>query len=314
MRKFLIWGLITVLITPISIALFMHGDIFSKALGDANGWLSYWGGYLGALIGAATVYIATRQQLKTQEKLHAESLKKQTDLHKDNLIQQKEIQLESIRMSTEQNDDRQRDLLIVNLRINKIDNVVQDLIKINILNSERFNLLSRYNQYNNWKKDLVIRINKERMMIRVEKIPNKKVRQSFRSLKIDKSNLYKLKHKRINLNKTLEKEEAYANKINDLLDQETRIRNEIRLLSAKIKSDAMFADLDDDLNSFRRYQDNILDLFYQKVEDDNLSEKDLYDLIDFHREEFRKLNNGALWACKKELNAQLLMLQKRKIQ
>ncbi|SFH40741.1 hypothetical protein SAMN04487776_11331 [Priestia megaterium] len=101
MKKFLLWGLIIAIITPIAIAFFMHEDIFSRALGDANGWLGYWGGYLGALIGAATVYIATRQQLETQKKLHMESLEKQTELHRDNLIQQKELQLESIRIGAE---------------------------------------------------------------------------------------------------------------------------------------------------------------------------------------------------------------------
>lgn len=310
MKKFLLWGLIIAIITPISIAFFMHEDIFSRALGDANGWLGYWGGYFGALIGAATVYIATRQQLETQKKLHMESLEKQTELHRDNLIQQKELQLESIRIGAEQNDERQRDLLIVDLRIKKIDSVVQDLINLNILNWERFNLLSEYNTYNDRKKNLNMRIRKERRIIIVEKISEKKVKRSVRLLKIHKNNLHKLRQKRINLEKAIDRKNEYINLINDLLDKETRKRNEIRLLSAKVKSDAMFADLDDDLNSFRGYQDYILEFFYQIVIEDALSKESFDNLIKARSEELQKLNNKAIWLCKNKLNSQLLLLQK----
>ncbi|MBD8847319.1 hypothetical protein [Priestia megaterium] len=310
MKKFLLWGLIIAIITPIAIAYFMHKDIFSRALGDANGWLGYWGGYLGALIGAATVYIATRQQLETQKKLHMESLEKQTELHRDNLIQQKELQLESIRIGAEQNDERQRDLLIVDLRIKKIDSVVQDLINLNILNWERFNLLSEYNGYNDRKKNLNIRIRKEKGIITLEKLSKKKVKRPLRLLKIRKNNLYKLRQKRINLEKALAKRNEYINLINDLLDRETRKRNEIRSLSAKVKSDAMFADLDDDLDAFRGYQDYILEFFYQKVLEDTLPKESFDNLIKSRSEELQKLNNKAIWLCKSKLNAQLLLLQK----
>ncbi|SFH40757.1 hypothetical protein SAMN04487776_11332 [Priestia megaterium] len=154
-----------------------------------------------------------------------------------------------------------------------------------------------------------MRIRKERRIIIVEKISEKKVKRSVRLLKIHKNNLHKLRQKRINLEKAIDRKNEYINLINDLLDKETRKRNEIRLLSAKVKSDAMFADLDDDLNSFRGYQDYILEFFYQIVIEDALSKEFFDNLIKARSEELQKLNNKAIWLCKNKLNSQLLLLQ-----
>lgn len=139
MIKTFVYGfLIPALLIPVFLSWFMHFDVFSEALGDANGWLGYWGGYLGALMGAITVFIATSLQLKSQEKLHKETLNGQ---------------MESIKIT----DRQQRELAIANLRINKIDSVVQELIHLNILNFERFNILTTYNYYN----DLVMENEKD---------------------------------------------------------------------------------------------------------------------------------------------------------
>ncbi|MDH2363779.1 hypothetical protein [Priestia megaterium] len=139
-----LFSALAVLLIPIAIAFFMHFKVFSHALGDANGWLGYWGGYLGVLIGAATVYILTHKQLKTQEKLHKGALTSQLKLHKENLEHQKNLQMDSIKVSADMNDQRQRDLIIANLRIEKIDKLVVEIINVSGMISERFNILRDY--------------------------------------------------------------------------------------------------------------------------------------------------------------------------
>ncbi|MBG0918936.1 hypothetical protein [Exiguobacterium sp. SRB7LM] len=137
LRRIGIGAVILIVLTPVILSLFMHVEIFSKAIGDANGWLSYWGGYFGAIIGAVTVSIATSLQLKAQKSLQKETLK---------------VQLESMIESARLNDKQQRELIISNLRINKIDNLVQELLHLNTLNFEWFNILRNYNDHYNFAK------------------------------------------------------------------------------------------------------------------------------------------------------------------
>lgn len=292
--------IILAIITPIFLSVFMHFEIFSKALGDANGWLGYWGGYLGAIIGAITVFIATSLQLKSQKRLHKETL----DVH-----------ISSMKESAWLNDQQQRQLTISNLRINKIDSLVQELIHLNILNSDRFNILRQCNYYNHLVKVADEKIKNEIMLLNVEKILDGKVIKSTQSIKIPKGKLnnsnIKRKRKRIDIKKALEKRNEYNNLKYEYLEQETVKRNKIRFSSAKLKSEAMFVSgLDDELNEFRGYQSKVLDLFYELNVENNISKKEYDSIIEFHVEKFMRENNRAIWKCKQRLNNELLSFQK----
>ncbi|MGE6376599.1 hypothetical protein [Peribacillus muralis] len=311
--------ILIILLIPIFITILMHIDIFSGALGDANGWLGYWGGYLGALIGAATVYIVTTMQLQTQRKLHEEnlkaqirlneeSIKEQLRLHNSNIEQQRELQSKSIKI----NDSRERELIIANLRLNKIDSLIQELILINRLNSERFNILRSYNFYNDMKKDCENKIYEERKQRKFMKIleSSKKSVISSKYRKFPKNKVNKIKYKNINLEKILVRRKEYFEKREEVMDQETEKRNEIRISSAKIKSEGLYVNqIDDELNSFRVYQTEIIELFYNEVLNDNKSLDEFYSLIDYHDEKFMKKNNAAIHLCVRKLNQELNKLE-----
>lgn len=287
--KYLIAGILFfVLIIPIIIALLMHKDVFSGALGDANGWLGYWGGYLGALIGALTVYIVTRMQLETQRKLHEKNFQEQLDLHNSNLEHQRALQMESINVSADINDLRERDLIISNLRINKLDTIIQELINLNKLNSDRFYILSTYNQYNHLRKKLNIKINKERerrnLIMYLRNI--KEIRLSKQYILVPKTKLKRKKYKKTDWEKVFLRRNEYSAKCDDLLDKETEKRNEIRVSSAKIKSEGLIVKLDDELNSFRVYQINLLKIFQDSIISNTLPETSFKNLLETHEKKF----------------------------
>jgi hypothetical protein len=48
----------------------------------------------------------------------------------------------------------------------------------------------------------------------------------------------------------------------------------------KIKSEAMFVDMDDKLDGLRRYQNNLLKLFYEIIEGDTLNETEFKSLLE----------------------------------
>ncbi|MFY0800938.1 hypothetical protein [Peribacillus frigoritolerans] len=300
---FKVFGVVVIILaiaTPIILSVFMHAEIFSKALGDANGWLGYWGGYLGAIIGAITVFIATSLQLKSQKNLHKETL---------------DAQIASIEESARLNDQQQREFTISNLRINKIDSLVQELLHLNLLNSERFNILRECNYYYHLVKVADEKIKKEIMLLKAEKIVEGKVIKSTQSFKIPKEKLnnsnIKRKRRRIDIKKALEKRNENINLKYKYLEQETAKRNEISVSSAKLKSEAMFVNgLDNELNAFRGYQREVIDLFYKLNVKNNISKKKYDSLLNLHADKFMRENNKAIWKCKQRLDKELLSFQK----
>lgn len=263
--------------TPIFLSLFMNLEIFSKALGDANGWLSYWGGYFGALIGAITVFIATSLQLKAQKSLQKETL---------------EVQLESMIESARLSDKQQRELIISNLRINKIDSLVQELLHLNILNFEWFNILRQYNyRYNLAKKK------KEEIqaLLEAEKKSNR------REIKSIKTRIIK-KEAELRVNVDL---------VDEYLEQETFKRNEIRHSSAKLKSEAMFIEgLEKELDELRKYQNELLNKFYQINESNKISEKEYEEKVDLHIDKFMGISNVTIRQCKMRLDQEILSFER----
>lgn len=66
-----------ILAIPIVMAFFMLIPLFNFATGSAESWITFWGSYLGALIGAATVYLVTSIQIKEQRQIQLEAIKKE---------------------------------------------------------------------------------------------------------------------------------------------------------------------------------------------------------------------------------------------
>lgn len=292
--------IILVIATPIILSVFMHAEIFSKALGDANGWLGYWGGYLGAIIGAITVFIATSLQLKSQKNLHKETL---------------ELQKSSVEISAKLADQQQRDLTISTLRINKIDSLVQELMYLETLNTDRFNILRSCNYYNHLVKLDTDKIRYEKKLLKAERLLNGKGKITTRFIKISKvklnNNKIKRKRNRIDLKKVIERRKENIELHYEYLEKETAKRVEIRLSSAKLKSYAMFVEgLEDDLDEFRGYQTEILKLFYKLNVDNTISNDDYESLIEFHGNKTMKESNKAIMRCKQRLDRELLLFQK----
>ncbi|MEO2222657.1 hypothetical protein [Priestia megaterium] len=323
MGYFLLGGLIITLIIPVLIACFMHFNVFSHALGDANGWLGFWGGYLGALVGAATVYILTHQQLKTQRELHKETIEGQTQLHQENLIHQRQLQMESIEISADMSDQRQRGLIVANLRINKIDNLMSEIITLNGVVSDRFNALRKYAEYTDWRKQLIKKIQRE---IKRKKSINKyqsifrngqiklESRHTIRKLIISTRRLRKVQYNQLKLDKMKEEIYKYREKINELLEEETLLRNKIALMSATIKSESIVANLEDELDFFRKVQTDNLNNFHALLtENQNLKpderkgKAEVLPLIDKAQVKSLSLVNQALAICREKREKEIFL-------
>ncbi|WP_337982358.1 hypothetical protein [Lysinibacillus sp. C5.1] len=77
---------ILILITPGILAVFMDFEIFASARGGIDGWLSYWGAYLGGIIGLIAIVGTTQFLISTQKNLHKQQLFQQ-NLHQNKLIE-----------------------------------------------------------------------------------------------------------------------------------------------------------------------------------------------------------------------------------
>ncbi|WP_313150839.1 hypothetical protein [Lysinibacillus capsici] len=90
-----------ILITPGILALFMEFKMFKYVRGGIDGWLSYWGAYLGGIIGLIAIVGTTQFLISTQKNLHKEQLSQQ-DSHQKNLIEEQQQQHKE--MLEQQND------------------------------------------------------------------------------------------------------------------------------------------------------------------------------------------------------------------
>jgi gas vesicle protein len=68
-------AIVGALITPLIISLLLKVSYFSFASGDVESWIAFWGSYVGALIGAATVYLVTNIQVKEQRNIQLNAIK-----------------------------------------------------------------------------------------------------------------------------------------------------------------------------------------------------------------------------------------------
>lgn|GEM_PF-2120624 len=122
---------VIILLVPGLLAVFMKFEIFSKALGGTDGWLSYWGAYLGGIIGLIAVVVTTQFILAFQEKQHKE------------LIQE---QREATEQAAVLNDQKERDRIYTTFLLDKNEEIYSLLIFI-----DKF-----FTEYNHVIKDLAM--------------------------------------------------------------------------------------------------------------------------------------------------------------
>lgn len=78
-KYIIIFFLLILLAVPFSIGYFIKNEFFSFSGGSTDSWVSFWGSYGGAIIGAITVYLVTTLQNKNQKDLQLESIKREHD-------------------------------------------------------------------------------------------------------------------------------------------------------------------------------------------------------------------------------------------
>ncbi len=66
LNKFIISGIVMLLVIPLSIAGLMYFPLLNFAKGTVESWLSFWGSYMGAIIGASVVYFVSKYQIRKQ--------------------------------------------------------------------------------------------------------------------------------------------------------------------------------------------------------------------------------------------------------
>jgi hypothetical protein len=71
----IVLAIVGAIIAPLVISLLLQAPIFSFASGNVESWISFWGSYVGALIGAATVYLVTNLQVEAQRKIQLDAIK-----------------------------------------------------------------------------------------------------------------------------------------------------------------------------------------------------------------------------------------------
>ncbi|MDH2363778.1 hypothetical protein [Priestia megaterium] len=127
--------------------------------------------------------------------------------------------------------------------------------------------------------------------------------------KVSKLRLTNIRISQSEFKKNVELIKEYGKERTELLDQETLVRNKIILSSATIKSESMFVDLDESLNSFRGKLNETLDFFYNAIEEDKVEKDTFMRDIGVFQEELTLLSNGAIATCKEKLDEELNLLK-----
>ncbi|MEK4670663.1 hypothetical protein [Niallia sp. FSL R7-0271] len=279
------------IILPLLLAIAMNSEIFSKALGDANGWLGFWGGYLGAIIGAITVFVLTMLQVSIQRQLHKETLDAQIKLNRDTL---------------KESDLRQRQLTMANLRINKIENIIQTIIILNSLNMERYSILFRWNEIKKEIKSIKKDYKRAKTNNKYAEIFNSQMPKHALSNKSFNVKRKIIRRKRIKYNDLILVNEALnisLKELDEIQQKETMKHSEIIACSAKIKAESFLVDLDSGLDEFRIYQNSVIDLFCDKIEQSDTT--NFLVLLENSKEETRVKVNDAIRLCQSKLTREV---------
>ncbi|MFJ7646873.1 hypothetical protein ACIQ1H_04945 [Lysinibacillus sp. NPDC097279] len=120
-KKYPLAIIVVILLIPLSISAFMYVPWFSKSKGNVDGWLGFWGSYLGGTIGtlgviATTYFIIEANKVATKNAAELNDLIERNRIHTTFLLKKNEV----------------------------IVNIIMELFE---LNSTRFNLLRKYVAY-----------------------------------------------------------------------------------------------------------------------------------------------------------------------
>jgi len=85
---------ILILFVPLVISFLVKIPFFQFSSGSADTWITFWGSYLGALIGAVTVYLVTTMQLREERKMQLDSIEKENQKAFDRDTQQYHFKIE----------------------------------------------------------------------------------------------------------------------------------------------------------------------------------------------------------------------------
>lgn len=151
------YGVITFcsILVILAIPIIIHGLGYAwkeliGGIGSMDGWLSYWGGYLGGIVGMVGVVLTTLFLISIQNKHHQDQLISQNILHEEQLKQQREFLVKSIENSKQIEREKfmiqfniekyEKSIVILNNLETKIDNHVQSC-------NETFEFVFKYFNY-----------------------------------------------------------------------------------------------------------------------------------------------------------------------
>ncbi|MGE8004244.1 hypothetical protein [Lysinibacillus sp. NPDC093216] len=117
-KKYPIMIFLTIFSIPILISIFMYLPWFSYSKGNVDGWLGFWGSYLGGTIGTLGV-IATTYFIINHE----------TEVAKKSMINE---------------DKRKRDLMYLEIEMKKTEEVIESILDLNRKWVDLHNILVEY--------------------------------------------------------------------------------------------------------------------------------------------------------------------------
>lgn len=186
--------ILILLIVPGIMAVFMEEPVFSKAPGEVESWISFWGSYLGGIVGMIAVVVTTFFMIGNQNKHHNEQLEKQSEQNKLLLEEQAkhhQEQLEEQRLAIEKtailNERTENKRIYVSFLFKKNEEVLEILMKIVGLYLERHNHIINIVQYRKVMEFLLELKSKPEKNINLEQINPERIKQDFKE-NIDKLN------------------------------------------------------------------------------------------------------------------------------
>lgn len=124
-KRLLLFAIITIIIVPCLTQILINFDTTAK--GSDDGWLGFWGGYLGSIIGVVGTILVFQMQLSNETKAREEEQKANNERRKEDLERAKELRLEDLKNATKI------------MHNEKVDNTFFNLL--NLLSSQRDKLI-----------------------------------------------------------------------------------------------------------------------------------------------------------------------------
>lgn len=242
---------------------------FLGGIGSIDGWLSYWGGYLGGVVGMVGVVLTTlfiisiqnkhhKDQLINQNSLHRELLENQNNQHQEQLKQQRD----DIVMSINSTVQLEREKFMLQFNIEKYERSLMLLLKLNKKVDSHFQkyedavrFIAEYITYDKestkvisdkeYKKylDLIFEVENEIREILQELLTVEKTLNSFDVDEIDEvicQYLLEVYNNAILLNSADKKEYFEAKRLYDLLDKSRKILNNCKVtVNSRIKEELL---------------------------------------------------------------------------